>query len=112
MAVANLFNIPNSKQDWNEYSFALQGTLRDINRRIYETQSVVIPEYILDPIDLNEPSVQLYNLQDWMNAINAELGIAGFDYIDVDFSQQGNLASWTWLLATNIRQAANQLRVG
>jgi|SRR5579872_2493832 len=112
MAVANLFNIPNSKQDWNEYSFALQGTLRDINRRILETQNIALPEYILDPIDLNEPYVQLYNLQSWMNDINSVLGIAGFDYIDVDFRQQGNIASWTWLLATNIRQAAEPLRIG
>ncbi|MDE2020516.1 MAG: hypothetical protein KGJ13_09295 [Patescibacteria group bacterium] len=110
--IANLFNVPSTEEDWNEYSFSLQSTLRDINRRIYETQKIAVPEFILDPINLAEPYVQLYNLQNWMNDLNAILGIAGFDYIDVDFSQQGDLASWTWLLAKNIRQAANQVGIG
>lgn len=112
MGIANLFNVPRTGADWNEYSFSLQAILRDINRRVYETQKIAIPEYVLDPLDIKEPGVQLYNLQNWTNNISAILGVPNYDFVDVDINQQGNLASWTWLLATFVRQCANQVGIG
>lgn len=104
--IANLFNIPNDQKSWDEYSFALQGVIRDVNRRIYETDNVALPEYLLDPLNLTDPSAQLYGLQTSMNNINAVLGISGYNYLDVSFQEPGETASWTWLLATNLREAS------
>lgn len=104
--IANLFNIPDDQATWNEYTFSLQGVIRDINRRIYEVDRVALPEYLVDPLNQSEPSSQLYGLQIMVNNINAVLGLSGYDYIDVDFQKPGQAASWTWLLANNLRQAA------
>lgn len=112
MAVANLANVPDDAETWDQYSFALQGTLRDINRRILETQNIALSEYILDPFNVQSPSVQLYGLQTMMNNINAVLGISGYDYEDVDLSKPEERASWTWLLFTNVREAAKMVGVG
>lgn len=112
MPVANLANVPNSAQSWNEYSFALQATLRDINQRIYANQSVNLPNFILDPLNVSDPSAQLFQLQEMMDGINSTLGLSGFNYISVDLNNEGQLASWVFLLFSNIKQAADKVGVG
>ena len=111
MSVANLFNIPETRTDWSQWDFALQATLRDINRRILETRNIIIPEYPLDPFNEQTPGIQLEQLQVWMDDINAELGIAGFDYVDIDLRDRGERTSWVYLLARNIRTATDQLGI-
>lgn len=112
MAIANLANVPDDDETWDQYSFALQGTLRDINRQILQQKNIALSEYILDPFNIKDPSVQLYGLQTMMNNINAVLDISGYDYEDVDLTKPEERASWTWLLFTNVRKAANMLGVG
>jgi hypothetical protein len=109
--VANVFNIPEDDISWKQWSFSLQANLRDINRRILETRNVIIPEYALDPFNLGEPGIQLEQLQVWMDDINAELGIAGFDYLDIDLADKGERTSWVILLSQNVRTATDQLGV-
>lgn len=112
MSVAPIFNVPNDQNEWNEFSFALQDALRNINAAILRDGGPQLPEFPLDPIALNEPGVQLEAIQSMLDGVNQELGIAGFDYIDVDLSNKDERATWIWLLANNVRQAANQLGVG
>ncbi|MDE2097088.1 MAG: hypothetical protein KGL39_07565 [Patescibacteria group bacterium] len=112
MPVANLANVPDSPETWNEYSFSLQATLVDINQRILQQYSVYLPNYILDPFNINDPGAQLFQLQEMMNNINGTLNLSGFDYKEVNLQNREQVASWVFLLFTNIKQAADKVGVG
>lgn len=111
MALASIFNVPSTPLEWDQWAFSLQAELRDICRRILETKNVTVTQFCLDPFNIDEPGATLFQLQQEMNEINAELGLAGFDYIDVDLHDMGQRTSWIFLLSQNIRQAATQLGV-
>jgi hypothetical protein len=111
MGLGNIFNVPGTREEWDQWSFSLQAELRDITRRILETKNIFITQFCLDPFNPEEPGVTLFTLQQWMNQINAVLNISGFDYVDVDLKDIGERTSWIFLLSQNVRQAANQLGV-
>ncbi len=112
MALGNLFNVPETDNQWNEYSFSLQAMIRDINRRIIELNGPQLPEFPLDPIIKGPHGVQLSEIQVAMDDINRTLGLQGFNYEDVDLADRNERSSWVWLLAQNIRQAAQLVGVG
>lgn len=110
-SVANLFNIPDTQQRWDEWSFSLQSNLRDINTRILQLSNIQIPEYILDPFNFREPGDQLTQLQVWMNDITGVLGVAGYDFVDVNLSDKGELGEWIFLLSTKVRDINTELGI-
>ncbi len=112
MGLGNVFNVPNSQEDWNQFSFSLQGVLRDVSRRILELNGPIVAEFPLDPISTSEPGVQLEGIQSMMDQINSTLNLQGFNYIDVDLSDEGQKTAWVWLLANNVREAAAAVGVG
>jgi hypothetical protein len=110
--VANLSNIPSDVQSVNEYAFSLQAQIRDINRVIFEDSGITLPEYVIDPLNIDNPNAQLQQLQIMADNIGDVLNIAGYDLEDVDLSDQGQRASWVWLVFTFFKQASDQLHIG
>lgn len=51
--LANLYNVPGTDEERAQWSFSHMAHHRDINARIYLLVKVALPEYILDPVDVN-----------------------------------------------------------
>lgn len=99
MSVANLFNIPNTDQEMGTWSFQHMAHHRLINLAILRIYNVVLPEYVLDPVDMTDPVQFLLQHQKMHDASDGVLGVSSFDLTDVDWSDQGQRAGWIWLNA-------------
>lgn len=108
---ADIANVPTGPQTWSIWTFALQAQLRDINRVIYQQDGIALPEYNMDPLNLDQPGVQLEQFQAMMNNISALTGAPSYDFEDVNLRDQGQLTSWIFLVFTTLYQAANVLQV-
>ena len=111
-AIAALYNVPSNQEELDTWSFAHAAHHRDINRRLYELLQVTLPEFVLDPVELANPGVWIYQHQLVHNDFDALLQISGFDLTDFDPKDQNQLAGWIWLNAQEHYQAANILGIG
>jgi hypothetical protein len=100
MAVASLFNIPMTDQEMSTWAFAHMAHHRDVNAAIYRTKGVILPEYVLDPVNMADPQGFLNLHQDMHNNTDAVLGISGYNLSEVDWSDPGQRAGWIYLNAT------------
>jgi len=112
MAIAALFNIPGTPEEWAQWSFCNAAQHRDENRVIFQTLGKELPEYVLDPFDPQNPGVWFDQHQIMHKNTDALLGISGFDLTDVDFNDKNQLAGWIYLHANEHFQAGNILRIG
>jgi hypothetical protein len=84
---------------------------RDIIRIIYEVFHIALPEYLLDPIDPDNPGSWSDLHQAMHNQMDAILGISGFN-LDIDFKDKNTFGSWVFLNAQEHREAADILEIG
>lgn len=110
--VAGLYNVPSTPEEWGTWAFVHAAHHRDINRVLYQDTGETLPEFILDPLNPKDVSVWLYQHQLMHDSQNAILGIDGSDLLDVDFTNQSELAGWIWLNSVEHFQAANTLGIG
>ena len=112
--IANLFNVPTTRAELDAWSSAHMAAHRDINRRIYELTggAIVLPEYILDPINPNDTGVWEDQHQIMHQDFDAVLGINGFDLTNVDFKNTASLTGWINLHANEHYQASAVLKIG
>ena len=110
-AIANLYNVPGTPEELNSWSFAHAAHHRDINRVLYQKVGAVLPEYVLDPVDLNSWT-WLYQHQELHNKMDALLAISGYDLLDVEFKDSQQLSGWVFLNADEHKQASNILGIG
>ena len=94
------------------WAFAHAAHHRDINRTISLATGTQLPEYVLDPFDTDNAGVWLYQHQLMHQNQDAALGIAGYDLLDVQWEDAGQLAGWILLNANEHMQAADILRIG
>lgn len=107
MALADIFNVPNTDQEMSQWSFAHMDHHRRINAAILASNNVVLPEYILDPVNLADPVAFGLQHQEMHNNTDAILGISGYDLTEVDWSDDGQRAGWIWLNAQLHRAEAD-----
>lgn len=100
MALADLFNVPNSDEEMAKWSFIHMAHHRDLNSAIYAKYGDVLPEYAIDPIDLSDPGSFLDLHQQMHNNNDAITGISGYNLSEVDFNDKSKLAAWIYLNAT------------
>ena len=104
MALAELTVIPQNSNDLKNWSFSHQANHLDIIRRIYETTTPIPPAttpppislnpYPLDPVDIDNVGVWLYNHAVMHAQMDLVLGIAGYDLLELDWSDQDQLIEW------------------
>lgn len=111
-AIADLYNVPSNDAERAQWAFAHMAHHRDINRRIYELVAISLPEYILDPINLEDMDSWEYQHQLMHDNFDAILGISGFDLTGIDWKDQNQLAGWVFLNSNEHRQAADILEIG
>lgn len=115
MAIAALQNIPGTPEELAQWSFAHAVHHIDINAAIYRIGAIALPEFVLDPFDPSNENAMgtwFYLHQQMHENQNALLGIAGNNLVDVDWSNQGELAGWINLNFVEHLQASNILGVG
>lgn len=110
--VAAIYNVPSTQQELDAWSFSHAAHHRDINRVIFQTLGINLPEYVLDPFDIRNPGVWLEQHQQMHNNQDELLGIAGFDLVDVDLTDYNQLSGWIYLVAYEHKQAADILGIG
>lgn len=111
-AIADLYNVPSTDDERSAWAFAHMAHHRDINRRLYELVQVSLPEYALDPINIDAVGVWEYQHQLMHNNQNQLLGINGFDLSEVDWKDINLLAGWIFLHSQEHLQAADILEIG
>jgi len=112
VSLAALFNVPQTPDQLAEWSFVNAAAHLDINRVILQTRSIVIPAYVLDPINPNDMQTWLYQHQIMHQDMDAVLGIAGYDLLDVDWNDKGEFAGWIAAHANEHVQAGQILNLG
>lgn len=112
MGIAGLYNVPGSPEELAQWSFINMAHHRDIILAIFNRSGIQLPEYPLDPIDIKDPGTWMYNHQAMHNDMDRILGIAGFDLVDANWQDRGELAGWIFLHSQEHYQAATILGVG
>src|SRR5882724_2085635 len=110
--IADLYNVPSTDAERAQWSFAHMAHHRDINRRIYELIAVALPEYIIDPVNPDNPGDWEYLHQAMHDNQNQILGIQGQDLTQVDWKDQRLLAAWIFLNSSEHVQASDILEIG
>ena len=72
---------------------------RETNEAIFRKAAITLPEYVLDPVDMNDPTGFLDLHQQMHNNTDALLGISGYDLTEVDWTDPGQRAGWIQLNA-------------
>ena len=73
---------------------------RTVNAAIQAKYALTLPQYVLDPVNLDDPDAFLYQHQIMHNNTDALLGIASYDLTSADFSSPETMAAWIFLNAT------------
>lgn len=111
-AIASLYNVPATDIERSQWAFAHMAHHRDISRVLYNLTTIMLPEFILDPININDTGSWEYQHQQMHDNQNALLGIDGFDLTGLDWKKNNELAGWVFLNAQEHVQAAEILRIG
>ena len=121
MPLAEISQVPVTQDDIKRWSFAHMANHLDIIRRIYETTTPIAPAttpapislapYPLDPIDVDNLDVWLYNHSVMHAQMDLVLGIDGYDLLDLDWRDPDQLAEWIGFNADEHVQACRILGI-
>jgi hypothetical protein len=113
MALASLYNVPTTDEEFHRWSFAHAAHHRDeIDALIAKgATEAEVPSFVLDPVNTDNPTAFLYAHQTMHNNTDALLGIAGYDLTTVDMRDPEQLAAWIYLNAQLHYQEATALGV-
>lgn len=115
MSLAALYNIPQTDDQLAEWSFVNAAAHTDLIRVIFEQSGQTLDSFVLDPFNpQDQTSMQawLYQHQVMHQQMDAALGIQGYDLLDVDFTNEGELAGWIEAHAIEHVQAGQILNLG
>lgn len=111
MSLANLFNVPSTLEEWSVWSFSHVDHHRQIIRTMREKYEIRLPEFILDPIPFHALDGWLWSHQQMHNDMDTPLAIGGFDLTGLDLDNEGQVAAWIRLHATDHARAADRLDI-
>ncbi len=94
MSVLDVFNVPSTDQELAEWSRLHMALHRSEILAVRRTYNIFLTEYVLDPIDTT-PSGQWFQQHQLMHdSIDQVLGVAQFNLIDVDWSDDAQRIGW------------------
>lgn len=112
MTLAVINEVPEDKDDWLYWSFAHAAHHIDCVRVIYQTKGVVLAQYLLDPMNLDNMDLWLYQHQVMHLQMDAVLNIQSNDLLELDWEDPGQLQEWITFNFNEHYQAATILGVG
>jgi len=96
MAIADLFNVPDTDAAMQQWSFAHMAHHRDMIRVVKQTLNVELTEFILDPVNLRDPATFLDQHQIMHQQMDALFNISGFDLTEVNWNDTSQRSAWIW----------------
>ena len=94
MSVLNVFNIPGTPEELTQWSFLHMALHRSENQAIFRQKNVILPEFVLDPIDPTSNSAWFQQHQLMHDNVGQVVGVAQFNLIDVDWSDEAQRIGW------------------
>lgn len=107
MAIADLFNVPNTDAAMQQWSFAHMAHHRDMIRVVQQKLGIRLDEFILNPVNLTDPVQFLDQHQTMHNQLDRLFSISGFDLTQVDWEDTSQRSGWIWQNAQLHLQEAN-----
>ncbi len=111
MSLANIFNTPDSDEDFMVWAFSNMDQHRRIVAAISAQKKVDLSLFPLDPITMDDIEGWARQHQEAHNNFTQALGIGGVDLTDVNLKDPGELAAWVRLHANEHQQAAQILGI-
>ncbi len=112
MSLANIVYPPPTSQGWNEWLFYHQQDHLQIVQQIQRVKNIILPSYVIDPMDDRDFQGWAERHQNFHNDMNGILGLNGVDLQQVDFSDKQARQEWMWLNFSEHRGVHNALGGG
>ena len=110
--IAGIFNVPSTQDELNTWSATHATHHLLIIETIQRLTGAQLQQYVLDPMDPTDTEDWLLQHQFMHNQMDAVLGIAGYDLLNVNLRDQNEFVGWIWLNSQEHYQAANLLEIG
>lgn len=92
-----LENVPHSRNDWDQFSFAHRDSHDRIRAAILKQFGVSLTDYQVDPIDPNNITQFLQNNSSLHGDMNGVLKLQSSDIEDVNLGDEKQMEAWTRL---------------
>lgn len=96
MSLANLVAPPPTDRGFQEWLFYHQQDHLQIVQQIQIVKGIILPSYVIDPMDPVDFKGWAQRHQNYHNDMNAILGLDGFDLQEVDFNDDQAKQDWMW----------------
>lgn len=107
----NLLNVPSSKFEWAIWSFSNRTVIAAIRQAIQVQHTVNLTEYVLDPLDLDNPQGFLQNNGQAHRDFNLVLGAQSSDLEEVDIKDRKALEGWIYANYQELYTASSILKI-
>lgn len=94
MPLVNLLNVPQTKEEWDIFSFSHRDSHKKIIQAIQAQNTVILSEYELDPINPEDVQGFLNRNQQAHQDMNRALQTQGSDLSEVDLNDPKQLQAW------------------
>jgi hypothetical protein len=95
--LAALLNRPRNKEEWDRYSFDHRDSHQKIRQAIQAQKGIVLIDYQLDPVFGVDIQGWLQRNSQSHSDFDGVLGLQSTDLLDVDFNDESQFESWTYL---------------
>jgi len=110
--LAALLNIPQSDEDWSQWSYANYDCNAQIRAAIKSQFGVDLPEYQLDPINFDDLDTWLSNNQQAHVDFTGVIGQQSNDLLHTDLRDPNQRQAWVWLNFKELQGACQRLKIG
>lgn len=111
MSVADIFNIPGDAAQLASWAMLHMIWHRSCNVEIFRQHNIILPEFILAPINTEAADGFLENHQTMHNNLDAILGVSSYDLMNVAWNDENQRIGWFQAHAQLTRQEANKLGI-
>lgn len=94
MSVLDVFNVPTDDDELARWTTLHMILHRSENTAVFRNFNVLLPEYVLDPIDTTPDSDWFQQHQLMHSNIDAVVDVPQFNLIDVDWTNQASRIGW------------------
>ena len=89
--------LPKTDNDFRNWGFSNVASHRDINRVIFQTLGIVVPEYPIYPMNLDNPVQWGWQHQAMHSASCQALGIASYNLVTINWDDARYMDAWNTL---------------
>lgn len=109
--LALLLNMPRSGEDWARWSLHHRFSHDVIRQAIFDQMQINLPQYLLDPIPMNDTKIFLQRNASAHADMNGALGAQGSNLLDANLAEQRELQAWIYLHYLEHQTAETKLKV-